>query len=644
MPVRKKCLGIDLGSSSVKVAELAVEKGGVSVLNLAQKEVNIYPGTPDSERHQILAKAIKEILKEKKISSREAVFCISGQSVFVRQIKLPKTSPERLKRIIYYEAKQQIPFPLEKTIVEYQVFESSEKDEVNVLLVALKKEFIVDFMTLLTKIGLRPIGISVSTFAIYNFYSFEMRKEKAKEKAKAAKSKFPAINMKKLFKKGKGKADETSANAAAEDEIPEDIQFEEVKAYVNVGAATMDLAIARIGAKNLLGFTRSVPYAGNEITRSIQEKCELESFKDAEEMKKKEAVILSYGVEESLDSEINLEASEAATHVVDRVIADIRRSLDFYMAQPDGMAVDCIYLSGGQVKIPNFDNYIEDKLGLRVEIKNAYNNENLIFKEQRDDISQYVISIGLGLTGLGEGTISIDFLPQEIKTILEFKKKNILVFVNIVVIVVMIVVSMQIGDKVKIRYTQDIEYYEKQIGNLGPSKKEADTAIAKRKIINEAYQWLDWALGKRDFWFPVLIEIQSNKPSDMWIQELKMEGYGRVRITGYAERQESAATFTRNLQDIFKDDPNKPLVAEKQPELMDVREEKPRPELPNYFKFVIKMKLKGKKSRIQDETLDEDELKKRQQQGQNPAQYMQVPGGGAAVGRVGVGGLPPRLK
>lgn len=623
MPVRKRCLGVDLGSNVVKIAEIALDKGGIKVLNLAQKEVNIFPGTPDSEKQQILGKAVREILKEKKIATREAIFCVSGQSVFVRQIKLPRTTPDRLRKIIHYETKQQIPFPIEKTYIEYQIFDTGEKDAVNVLLVAIKREFIQDYMYLINKTGLKPVGISVSTFAIYNFYDFEAVKDKKKSSEEKGKSKIPKINLKKFLKR-KGKASETveeDLSEAAEEEIP----FEEVKAYVNIGATTLDLTIARFGGTNILGFTRSVPYAGNEITRNIQEKCGIESFQEADQIKKDETVVLSFGIEDTLGEEVNIDASQAATHVVDRIIADIRRSLDFYMAQPDGMAVDCIYLSGGQVKLKNLDTYIEDKLGLRVEIKNSFNNPKLIFRETPSELSQYVISIGLALTGIGSGAIDIDFLPSEIKIFREFKKKNIFVVVDVALIILMVVISTNIGDNVKRRYNDDIIYYGKQIEKYKPDKDEADKAIAKRRTIDEGYKYMDWALGKRDFWFPIIVEIQGNKPSDMWIQELKMEGYGRVRITGYTERQESAAFFTRSLKEAFKDLPNKLIVASKEPELMNILKERPRPDLPEYFKFVIKLTVKGKKSRIQAETMDEDELKKAAAQGQRP---MFAPGAG----------------
>ncbi|MGB9691667.1 MAG: type IV pilus biogenesis protein PilM, partial [Candidatus Sumerlaeaceae bacterium] len=106
----RKCLGIDIGMTSVKIAELVAEKTGARVTKLHVVPIPLPPGPLDAERIEIVSKTIRETLKEQKISTKHAVFCISGQNVFVRKVRLPRTTEERLHRIIAYEARQQIPF------------------------------------------------------------------------------------------------------------------------------------------------------------------------------------------------------------------------------------------------------------------------------------------------------------------------------------------------------------------------------------------------------------------------------------------------------------------------------------------------------------------------------------------------------
>src|SRR4051794_39910086 len=100
----KKCLGIDLGAATIKVAEIVSEKSGVRVAKLVRSELNLPPGPVDTERANTIAKAVRDLLRESKITTKHAVFCVPGQSVFIRRIRVPRTTEERLHRIVAYEA------------------------------------------------------------------------------------------------------------------------------------------------------------------------------------------------------------------------------------------------------------------------------------------------------------------------------------------------------------------------------------------------------------------------------------------------------------------------------------------------------------------------------------------------------------
>src|SRR5690606_13029165 len=135
----KKCLGVDLGTSSVKLVELSVERGGVRVVKAVSAETNLDPSASPEEKRDILVKTLKEMLKGAKISTKDAIFSMPGQKVFIRRFRLPETSPERLDRIVRFEARQQIPFPPEQTDLQFQFTYFPEDKEVEVLLVAVRK-------------------------------------------------------------------------------------------------------------------------------------------------------------------------------------------------------------------------------------------------------------------------------------------------------------------------------------------------------------------------------------------------------------------------------------------------------------------------------------------------------------------------
>ncbi|MCX7625228.1 MAG: pilus assembly protein PilM [Candidatus Sumerlaeaceae bacterium] len=575
----RKCLGIDIGTTSIKVVEIVSEKTGARVTKYFAVPIPLAPGPLDPQRIEVVAKTIRDALKDQKISTKHAVFCISGQNVFVRKVRLPRTTEERLHRIIAYEARQQIPFALENAIVEYQVFDLGPESELEVLLVAAKKDLVNDFMKLVGKTGLKPVTVSVSSFALFNFQVFDatpferlceelglLKRRKAKTAAVGAEGSETGDKGKKFtfklpsFSFGKKKA-QTQASGENADELPEvaldespaeEEIFEEVRAYINIGAQTFDLAIARLGKYHLLGFTRSVPWGGMELTRTLQDRLEITSAEEAEEIKRSRAVVVIPGREQEIEGgDVDPEASEIVTSWADRLILDIRKSLDYYISQPDGVAVDSISLSGGQAVQPNLAAYIEEKLGIPVEIKSHVENEALrvpISEEESAGIVNYCVALGLGLTGLGYGRITIDFLPRELKTLREFKKKNIELTLLTAGLAAMITVSTQVGQRDITNMRRWLDENQMKIQTAAQTRAKVDEARQKRDKVNAKFTALGEAFGDRGFWLEFLGMLQNVKPADVLITAIQMKPDGEVTIECEAENLRSLLDFVKSLK------------------------------------------------------------------------------------------------
>jgi Tfp pilus assembly PilM family ATPase len=578
----KKCLGIDIGMSSIKIAEIVSEKAGARVTKLVRADLDLPPGPMDTERINAVSKAVRDLLKESKISSKHAVFCVPGQSVFIRRIRVPRTTDERLHRIVAYEARQQIPFALDNSLMEYQVFDWDGGPEVEVLLVAIKKDIVTDFMKIVSKTGVKPIMISVSSLALFNFHVFDStpfdelsaflnpKKKQKKDSAKvidlaaaeASNETAPAKKkgLKFSFNFGKKKSAEVLEEPAEAAERPVDLEspemamedvYEEVRAYVNVGAQTFDLAIARLGKHKMLGFTRSVPWAGNELTRSLLDKLHLGSAEEAEEMKRQHAIIIVPGREEEVQTmHADADASEFTTSWADRLILDLRKSFDYYISQPDGMAVDNILLSGGQAKQVNLPGYVEDKLGIPVDLKSSIENAALTIAEgtHGEDLSSFLISIGMGLTGIGLGQVTVDFLPPELKTIREFKKKNIEVALLAAAIAGMLVVSTQIGSRSMENMTTWLRDNESAINSAQQTKAQLQQARADIEAVSGRYTALSEGINDRSFWLEFMGMIESIKPAEVLITAMHMNPDGTVKLDCEAKPVGAISNFADQLR------------------------------------------------------------------------------------------------
>ncbi|MCX7017209.1 MAG: type II secretion system protein GspL [Candidatus Sumerlaeota bacterium] len=587
----KRCLGVDLGSSRIKVAEVVAEKAGLRLTRLLQADVDIPPGTDEEERALRMTRSLRELLKAHKVTTKDAVFCVPGQSVIYRPVKLPKTSPERLQRIVEYEARQQIPFPLDQTHFEFQVFENPETpEEVEVLLVAIKRETVGSYLRTFRRTGLRIASIGVSYLALFNYHKFDegfvrpddKRKpakkpeteealDEAKPGAKPAKKKSPFSLNVSLFGKKKPKEEEPPA---AEDEPPAEEEergegaepsegaedlfgaaglFEEIKAYVNLGATMMDLAIEKQGKGGGVGFCRAIPHAGNEMTRAIQKALALDSFREAEEIKRAATRVLSTSFElEEQPAEVNQEASEAVTRLIDRsIVGELRRSLDFYISQPDGVAVDGIVLSGGQACLPHLARYIEEKIGIPVEVAKEVRNPAVEVSEdvKKVDLSSGLVAIGLALQGVGAAAISVDFLPEDLKTVREFKGKYPEVAAMAAMIIGMIVLSYNVGEDATRVYREEAQ---RLLDTVDPRVtqilKQFDDLAKERQDLKAKYDSIAKVAAGREVMLKLWAEILIEKPPEVVIDLAQLNADGTIALIGACETLTPVIEFRKNLE------------------------------------------------------------------------------------------------
>ncbi len=600
----KKCLGVDLGSNTVKVVELAIDRKGVRVLAAGSEETGCDPSTPMDERKTAVSKALKSVIRKNKMSSKHAIFALPGQKVFIRRFRLPETTPERLERIIAFEARQQIPFPIEKTDLQWQTFRLPDEGEVEVLLVAVRHDEVREYMSLVNKCGLKPMALSVSSFCLFNSQTFLSRSAEEIEKmvdsssARGGGDQQPTGGigglLGSLTKKKKPQESVNEQETQDESEGEDSFMMEEVRGFVNIGASAMDLIIAPQGKNPAPKFSRSVPTAGNEVTRAILKATEVGSFADAERIKKHQTRLMTFDFEYEEDPNLNTTACSAATQAVDRIVSELRRSLDFFITQPDGMAVDSIVLSGGQALISGMAGYIEEKLTIPVALTESVPEGLPLVWPDDSPLADYMVALGLALQGVGFGTVSVDFLPEDRKITRDFPYK--VVGILGALLVGSIYFSSNAGD----HYAQ---VYRNAAGSLGSKTRqnkprlEAQSRVqARHDEIAGNYDALRESMGQREYWPEFLATVSEQKPADVLVLSILGNHDGFVRIRGACESQRSAADFNTALRDEIEE-------LDQAPELKDIREVPGQTvgmsDLPRVFTFVIELKTGDKYNRME---------------------------------------------
>jgi type IV pilus assembly protein PilM len=339
----KNLVGVDIGASSIKVVQLKANRKNLSVIRYGYAPL---PPQTIIDGHIMSSGVVTETLlrlfSDNKIQQKDIAVGVYGQSVIVRKITVPMMTPEELEEQINWEAEQHIPFDIKVMSIDYEVLRKRpEAGQMDLLLVAAKKDEINDYASILREARLRPLIVDINAFTIQNIFEQQMG-------------------------------------------LPQDGTI----ALLNVGAAVSSLNIVSHGVS---AFTREITNAGNAITEEIQKQCSV-PYEQAEAYK------CGGGPTQIVPQEVHQIIASAC----EGLAGEIQRSLDFYLATSGEGEITKIFVSGGSAYLAPLCKAIEKRARVPVmlfdpmaqlQVDPKFVNE----AEMRSRASQLVVALGLSL-------------------------------------------------------------------------------------------------------------------------------------------------------------------------------------------------------------------------------------------------------
>src|SRR5438445_2371926 len=287
----RQIVGLDIGSSSIKAVELKSTKAGYELVSFGMETL-----APDTvvdgaimDAAQV-ANAISKVFEQQKIKTKNVATSVSGHSVIVKRVTLPLMTEEELYDRIPSEASQHIPFDIADVNLSYQLLESMDS-QMDVLLVAAKKDKILNHTNVLAQAGKTPVVVDIDAFALQNCF-----------------------------------------------EVNYEPDAGQTVALLNIGASVMNINIVRGGIPL---FTRDVSVGGNQYTDALQKELDL-SFEDAERLKKGD----------TLPSVTDDQRQQILRSVSDILTLEIQKTFDFFRATASGENIQRIVEEGGKVEVP----------------------------------------------------------------------------------------------------------------------------------------------------------------------------------------------------------------------------------------------------------------------------------------------------
>ena len=169
----KNCIGLDIGSSSVKVVQLRETSKGLQLINFGFEPLPAQTIVDGAIMNQTaVVEAIKTLRDNLGIKGKEVATAISGHSVIIKKIKVPPMTPEELEEQIPWEAEHHIPFSKDDVEIDHQLVgsEGGAGGQMELLLVAAKKEVVSDYSMVIREAKLVPMIMDVAAFTIQNAY------------------------------------------------------------------------------------------------------------------------------------------------------------------------------------------------------------------------------------------------------------------------------------------------------------------------------------------------------------------------------------------------------------------------------------------------------------------------------------------
>lgn len=348
---RRQLVGLDIGSSAIKLVQLKHSKGRYSLQKFGVKpldpEVIVDGAVMDEER---VVSSIRELVEETGVKNKQVAISISGHAVIVKKITLPPMPDEELPDQVKLAAEQYIPFDINEVNIDFHVLPPDSPGEAQadmaIILVAAKKDKINELTELVKAAGLVPMVVDVDAFAIENMHAVS----------------YP-------------------------------MGQDEVTALVNIGASVMNVNIVRRGASL---FTRDIPLGGNRYTEAIQREMGV-SYEEAEEIKR------GGGGSESLAAPLG--------HVMDgvnaEVAAELARTVDYFRASATAIELDRVLLCGGVAKTKGLVQHLLDRMRVPVEVADPFGEIDVTRCEIDPEVlaecgPSAAVGVGLALRAVGD--------------------------------------------------------------------------------------------------------------------------------------------------------------------------------------------------------------------------------------------------
>src|SRR3954466_13361736 len=395
----KSFLAVDFGAANLKVAEFEItDEGGLLLKQYGLKALG-QEGGQEGARDTVTQRTLQELLAEKGYGSKSLNICAPGFHTFSKFVKLPPVDTSKVTQIIQYEAQQNVPFPLEEVVWDYQILGAAASGELEVFLVAIKADIVENLFRSAESAGLRLQLVDVSPAALCNAFRYNYN------------------------------------------------DLEGCTMLLDIGAKTSNLLFFDKGSI----YSRGINIGANAITLDFAKEARV-PLAEAEQLKIDEGFVSLGGAYEEPDNPNQAAISKIARQVMTRLHIQVNQTIQFYRGQQGGSAPQRLFLSGGAAIMPYTAQFFAEKLNVPVEYFNPFRKVQIAPAINLEELAKIAHSmgevVGLGLRNLAHCPIELNLMPKSSVKQQQWRQKQPYVFAAVVCLILVLFAFGRFYDKV----------------------------------------------------------------------------------------------------------------------------------------------------------------------------------------------------
>lgn len=347
--IKTTLLGIDIGYSIAKIAELERRNGDVSIKDYLFADFDNESEVPREEQ---AVDKIKNLLQQSGVKTKKVVAAVSNSDLIEKFLYFPISSKGKLEDIVKWEAKKHIDFPLEEAAYSFTSVEMEEEEKLCVYLAITKRSIVEKQIDIISRIGLEPVAIETKAHALARLVRWLDR---------------DGVQEKKI-------------------------------ALLDIGSKSSSFMLLE---KGILRMSKYIEIGSVDITSTIVNLVHC-SEEDARELQMNVGIAEKVlNNEESSPKSVDFNLYSAIEFQMDRLTAEMKRALMFYFAQFEWEGdPDILYITGGASRIPNIAKFLSKKLSMDVEVLDPVKNLSCPDCLERGPATHLSIAFGLALRGV----------------------------------------------------------------------------------------------------------------------------------------------------------------------------------------------------------------------------------------------------